>query len=151
MFSVVQNRFWANGMSRLMVYAATLSFNSAMAVSKVWVCLLHTPVSSDGTTLNRRALAGVLARVTTSRISAQAKSGALSPTLISGPTRLKGFSLKFNLSSHDVLLEKVRYVRTDQIMNPGHPWSGCDRNPVASTDRIGIPSDDSGDLPLAVH
>src|SRR5438132_13093600 len=56
--------------------------------------MLHTGVSSDGTTLNRRALAGVLARSTISRpLVRTAKSGALSPAFSCGPTRVKGLPL----------------------------------------------------------
>src|SRR5438552_3514545 len=96
MLASVQKRFWANGKSRLMVKQATLSLSSARALSKRLVCSLHTGVSSDGTTLNRRALPGVLARVTISRpLLTQAKSGALLPGLSSGPTSVNEDSLNF--------------------------------------------------------
>src|SRR5271155_2295960 len=55
--------------------------------------MLHTPVSSDGTTLKTRALAGVFASVTTSRPTRQAKSAALSPAFSCGPTSVTGFPL----------------------------------------------------------
>src|SRR5262249_52366786 len=63
--------------------------------SNFFVCMLHTGVSSEGTTLNRRALPGVPARL---RISSpavqQAKSGALSPALSCGPARVSLLPLK---------------------------------------------------------
>src|SRR5262249_40585832 len=62
--------------------------------SNFLVCWLQTGVSSEGTTLKRRAFAGVLARVTDSRAPLrQSKSGALSPFFSCGPTRDKGLPL----------------------------------------------------------
>src|SRR3954452_17424018 len=67
-----------------------------MLSSNFLVCMLQTGVSSDGTTLNSRALAGVLARVTTSSPwVTQAKSGAWSPGLSCRPTSVSGLPLNF--------------------------------------------------------
>src|SRR5262245_493294 len=86
-----QKRFWANGESRLTVYVATLSPSSARPLSNVRVCMLQTGVSRDGTTLNIRAFAGVSARLTVEvGPLATLKSGALSPALICGPSRVIG-------------------------------------------------------------
>src|SRR5262245_7495618 len=66
-----------------------------MPSSNFLVCILHTGVSSEGTTLKRRAFAGVLPMPTTSNVwETQAKSGALSPAFNFFPIRLTGFPLK---------------------------------------------------------
>ena len=58
------------------------------------VCLLQTGVSSDGTTLNSRALPAVSASVTTaSPAPTPVKSGAESPGFSLGPTRSIGLPL----------------------------------------------------------
>src|ERR1700746_2355385 len=65
-----------------------------IACSNLLVCSLQTGVSSDGTTLNNLALAGVFARSTTSKpLVTQAKSGALSPGFNCGPTNVSGLPL----------------------------------------------------------
>src|SRR5437870_1764879 len=98
MCSAEQKRFCANGRSMLTVYGATLSFSPATASSNFLVCMLHTGVSSDGTTLNRRALVGVFARVTTSKGPVtQAKLGAASPVFSCGPTSDSDLSLNFTV------------------------------------------------------
>src|SRR2546423_12670298 len=87
----VQNRDCANGVSRLTVYVATLSPSSVRPLSNVRVWVLQTGVSSDGTTLNIRALPGVSAseRVVVAPL-ATLKSGALSPGLSCGPISVNG-------------------------------------------------------------
>src|SRR4051812_43346704 len=57
--------------------------------------MLHTGVSSEGTTLKRRGLPGVWARLVVSlRPAAQVKSGALSPGLSCGPISVRGEPFK---------------------------------------------------------
>src|SRR5262245_42929911 len=104
-FSAAQNRFCANGKSRLTVKHATLSFMAPIASSNFFVCALHTGVSNDGTTLNMRAFAGVLASVTTSNgLVAHANSGALSPALSWGPTKVSIESLNFTALGRFVMV-----------------------------------------------
>src|SRR5438034_10677719 len=74
-----------------------------MVSSNFLVWVLHTGVSSDGTTLKRRALAGVSARVTASRPRRHLKSGALPPALTSGPTRVTGPPLNLTAPARFVI------------------------------------------------
>src|SRR5262245_5777632 len=78
----------------------------AMASSNFLVCWLHTGVSSEGTTLNMRALAGVLPSLNISRPVTQAKSGALSPGLSCGPARLYIVSLNLTWRAMVCLRDK---------------------------------------------
>jgi hypothetical protein len=56
MSSAPQNRFIANGRSRLTVSADTLSPRAASRVLNVFVCTWQTGVSSEGTTLMNAGL-----------------------------------------------------------------------------------------------
>ena len=90
----MQKRAWANGKSVLTVNAATLSPRALSSSAKRLVCLLQTGVSSEGTTLKRRALPAVSASDTTASPAPTAsKSGALSPGLSLGPTSVIGLPL----------------------------------------------------------
>src|SRR5204863_2014455 len=55
--------------------------------------MLHTPVSSDGTTLNSRAFAGVSASVTLSSPFSPVNAGAWLPGFNSEPARLTALPL----------------------------------------------------------
>src|SRR5262249_30183236 len=91
----VQKRAWANGRSRLTVYAATLSPRAWSSSANRLVCLLQTGVSSEGTTLKSRAFPVVSASETRARPApTRVKSGALSTVFNLGPTRVTGLPLK---------------------------------------------------------
>src|SRR5262245_21072962 len=69
----------------------------------VWV--LHTGVSSDGTTLNSRAFGGVSASVTAARPpSRHLNPGAFAPTFTSGPIRSLGVPLNVTAFSRLVIV-----------------------------------------------
>src|SRR5690349_242381 len=82
-----------------------------MPSSNFLVCMLHTPVSSDGTTLNIRAVAGVSASVTLSNTFRQVKSGALSPGFSSDPARFTAPPL--NVTVLAIVAPEVRDQRTE--------------------------------------
>src|SRR5437867_1406121 len=81
-------------MSRQTVYVAIWSFIPVSDTSNFLVCYEQTRVSSEGTTLKSRVLAGVSLIPTILRAPVTHwKSGALSPALSCGPTRVSGLPL----------------------------------------------------------
>src|SRR3990172_4087245 len=95
MHAVLQKRFWANGRSILIVRISRLPGSLAASSLKRRVCWSQTGVSKEGTTLISRAFPLEFSRVIGERsLATTVKLGALSPTLISGPTRVSEFPLK---------------------------------------------------------
>src|SRR5512139_3950431 len=94
MLAAAHHRFWANGRSRLTVRIATFPGRPAASWLKRRVSVSQTGVSSDGTALRILTFPRKSASVTWANpVSTTRKSGALSPTLTSGPSRVIGFPL----------------------------------------------------------
>src|SRR5579871_6113205 len=95
MFSAPQNRAWAKGRSAVTVSTSTEEGRLATSLLKRWVWVEQTAVSSEGATERMRVLPLKLSRETSPRLLVKTlKLGALSPTLMSGPRRVKGPPLK---------------------------------------------------------
>ncbi len=84
-------RFCAKGRSHEIVKITTSSPNAVASSLKRRVCASHTPVSIEGTTLIKTVLPSKSDKCFyVKSVDNTVKSGALSPTLISGPTNVTG-------------------------------------------------------------